>query len=77
MSTVRDPHNVYNAHYNCLCRHTDDVTPAVNEMDQVHADLVAIMAALGIKDYARPYSSHEVVHREIIPAITALNRRPA
>ena len=41
------------------------------ERDAVHADLVAILAALGIGDHARPYSSHDVVQREILPAIAA------
>lgn len=42
------------------------------ERDSVHSDLLEIMAALGIGDHARPYSAHEVVHREIIPAIQRL-----
>lgn len=41
------------------------------ERQAVHADLVAILAALGIGDHARPYSSHEVVQREVLPAIRA------
>jgi len=45
------------------------------QMNLVHADLVAIMTALGIGDHARPYSSHEVIHREVIPAIWKLNPR--
>lgn len=44
------------------------------QMDTVHTDLVAIMSALGIGDHARPYSSHEVIHREVIPAIWRLTR---
>lgn len=46
------------------------VTP--DERALVHADMVKIMAALGISDHARPYSPHEVVQREILPAIRAL-----
>lgn len=42
------------------------------ERDAVRADLVAILAALGIGDHARPYSAHDVVQREILPTIAAL-----
>lgn len=43
-----------------------------SDLSVQHNDLVAIMAALGISDYARPYSSHAVVHREVLPAIKQL-----
>lgn len=45
-----------------------------DERDLVHQDIVAILGALGIGDHARPYSTHEVVVREIIPEIEALRR---
>jgi hypothetical protein len=52
--------------------HEERLMRAHDEQEAVHRDLVAIMHALGIEDYARPYSSHEVVHREVIPAIERL-----
>jgi len=51
-------------------------TPATDrlraEQDAVHADLIAILTALGIGAHARPYSGHEVVQREVLPAIRRL-----
>lgn len=47
----------------------------LHEQDVIHADLVAILAALDISDHARPYSPHEVVQREVLPAIRALRDR--
>jgi len=51
-------------------------TPATDrlraEQDAVHADLIAVLAALGIGAHARPYSGHEVVQREVLPAIRRL-----
>lgn len=44
------------------------------QMDTVYTDLVAIMDELGIGNHARPYSSHEVIHREVIPTIRRLRR---
>lgn len=35
-------------------------------------DVRDMLAALGISDHARPYSPHEVVRREILPAIERL-----
>jgi hypothetical protein len=52
--------------------HAGRIEHADRERDIVQADLRQIMAALGIADYARPYSSHEVVRREVIPAIASL-----
>ena len=40
-------------------------------------DLRAILDALGISTHARPYSPHEVVQREVLPAITALRAKVA
>jgi hypothetical protein len=40
--------------------------------DLPHDDIRAIMLALDISDHARPYSTHAVVHREILPAIRRL-----
>lgn len=40
--------------------------------DAPHDDLREILLALGISDCARPYSSHAVVHREVLPAIKRL-----
>jgi len=45
-------------------------------IDAAHDDLREIMAALGIPDHARPYSAHEVVQREVLPAIRALGPSP-
>lgn len=36
-----------------------------------HDDIVEILHAMRIGDHARPYSAHEVVHREILPALRA------
>jgi len=47
----------------------------VSDADIIHADLTAIMEALGISTHARPYSSHEVVQREVLPAINRLRNR--
>ena len=44
----------------------------MNAMDTAHQDIVDILNALGIGDHARPYSTHEVVQREILPAIRSL-----
>jgi hypothetical protein len=43
--------------------------------DVVHEDLRQILLALGLGDHARTYSSHEVVQREILPAIRQLHLR--
>lgn len=41
--------------------------------DEVYQDDVfALLRALGLSDSARPYSAHEVVQREILPAIRAM-----
>jgi hypothetical protein len=57
----------------CLIRdHDGRLMRAHDEQEAVHRDLVAILHALGISDHARPYSSHEVVQREVIPAIERL-----
>jgi hypothetical protein len=37
--------------------------------ETAHADVTAILDALGLGTYARPYSMHEVVQREILPAL--------
>lgn len=50
---------------------------ADSEREAVHQDLRAILLALGSGDQARPYSSHEVVQREVLPAITALRSAAA
>lgn len=47
-------------------------TPTPDEREAVFEDLRAILRSLGLHDSARPYSAHEVVHREIIPAIEKL-----
>lgn len=39
------------------------------EQKAVHDDLQEILLALGIGDHARPYSGHELVQRDILPAI--------
>lgn len=39
------------------------------EREAIHADIVEILDALGLGDHARPYSTHEVVQREILPRI--------
>jgi hypothetical protein len=41
--------------------------------EQMSDDLAAILRALGVGDHARPYSPHEVVHRDVLPAIELLN----
>lgn len=38
----------------------------------IQDDLRAILEALGLGTHARPYSPHEVVHRDILPAIQRL-----
>lgn len=42
----------------------------------VFEDLREILRALGLSDAARPYSAHEVVQREILPAIKRLREGP-
>jgi hypothetical protein len=39
------------------------------------ADLADILRALGLGDHARPYSPHEVVQREVLPALAETWRR--
>lgn len=43
-----------------------------DERELVIEDLRAILRALGLSDGARPYSAHEVVQRDILPAIRRL-----
>jgi hypothetical protein len=40
----------------------------------IQDDIAAILNALGLGDHARPISMHEIVHKEIIPAIDKLRR---
>ena len=57
----------------CFVRnHVRQLQDARDQQDAVHRDLVAILGALEISDHARPYSSHDVVHREVLPAIQRL-----
>jgi hypothetical protein len=42
---------------------------AAEELEASTEDVRAIAVALGLGDHARPYSAHEVVRREILPAI--------
>jgi hypothetical protein len=44
------------------------------EKDLIFEDLFAILRALGLGDHARPISAHDVVQREILPAIAALTQ---
>jgi hypothetical protein len=44
------------------------------ERQIIFEDLQAILRELGLSDSARPYSAHEVVQREILPAIRRLRR---
>lgn len=46
------------------------------QQEAVHADLTAILNELRLGDHARPYSSHDVVQREVLPAIRALRGKP-
>lgn len=50
----------------------DPCQPGRTTNDIMHEDLRLILVALGLGDHARTYSPHEVVHREILPAIGAL-----
>jgi hypothetical protein len=52
--------------------HEGRIESADRQHEVVQTDLRQIMATLNIGDYARPYSSHEVVQQEIIPAIARL-----
>lgn len=45
---------------------------ALSEQDVIHEDLRQILLALDLGDQARPYSPHEVVQREVLPAIRLL-----
>lgn len=57
----------------CFLRnHAGRIRDYEQQLDAVHNDLVSVLAALGIGDHARPYSSHEVVVREVLPAIERL-----
>lgn len=59
----------------CFVRnHVKQLQDARAQQDDVHRDLVAILGALGLGDHARPYSSHEVVHHEVLPAIQRLKQ---
>lgn len=49
-----------------------DSEPPVSDHDLIQADLREIMDALGLSTHARPYSPHEVVQREVLPAIKTL-----
>jgi len=46
------------------------------EREMIHEDLCAILRELGLSDGARPYSAHDVVHRDILPAIRRLRAQP-
>ena len=56
-------------------RHAAEAGPdqhqAADDGDVLHADLCELLNALGLGAYARPYSAHEVMQREIIPAARA------
>jgi hypothetical protein len=43
-----------------------------NPGDVLHEDLRQILLVLGLGDHARPCSPHEVVQREVLPAIRRL-----
>lgn len=45
-----------------------------HEKDLIFEDLSAILRALGLGDHARPISAHDVVQREILPAIQGLRK---
>lgn len=49
----------------------------MNVQDTIHQDMVDILNALGLGDYARPISTHEVVQTEILPAIRELRNPTA
>ena len=44
--------------------------------DKFQEDIREILVVLGLGDHARPYSCHEVVQREILPAIRSLSAKP-
>lgn len=48
-------------------------TLAPSDAEVAQDDLRAILLALGLSDAARPYSCHECVHREVLPAIARLH----
>ena len=50
------------------------VPPADEALDQQHADMCELLNALGLGAYARPYSTHEVMQRDAIPAARELLR---
>lgn len=45
-----------------------------NDTGAIHGDLVRIMKALDISTHARPFSSSEVVRKEIVPKILKLKK---
>jgi hypothetical protein len=59
--TMREPHPP-----------SECVKPGTDPADVVHDDLVRILEALDLGTHGRPYSSHSVVHREVLPAIAKL-----
>lgn len=70
MSAARDPLcicNVQEPHPPSEC-----VRPGTDPYDVVHDDITWILKALGLGTHARTYSSHSLVHREILPAIAKL-----
>jgi len=49
----------------------------LNDNDAAVEDVRAIAVALGLGGHARPYSAHQVVQREILPALAPLLDRAA
>lgn len=41
--------------------------PCLSKDELVQQDITFLLQALGLGDHARPYSTHEVIKREIIP----------
>ena len=59
--------DVHEAHPSSEC-----VPYGMAEAEIVYGDVRAILRALDLGEHARPYSAHAVIHREVLPAISAL-----
>lgn len=68
MSDERDPQ----AHRIMELSRELDALRATNGNDVAVEDVRQILAALGLGTHARSYSAHEVVQREVLPALLAL-----